>query len=377
MASSHTNRALWLASYDEAPSVKELPIPEATSGTVVIRVLGTSIPSYTRLLHEGKIPNLNISPPYVPNANTIGRVHAVGPDAVYLKVGDLVYGDATVRARDDPSTMIMAGHIGAPGLEGQKLVREWRDGSLQQFQRLPLENIYRLDEQSLLGRLGYTPPMLAAIAYYSIAAGALLETAHLTVGETVAIGPSGGAFGGLAVEMALTIGASVVALGRNKDKLAAMRQKLNNHPRLASVVMTGDKERDTAEILKATPGGKGADVYNDWSPGEVASPPFLSAAIGAVKMGGRVVLSGGSPGNLVIPYNTLVLNNIKLMGKWMCSRETLFKLIKTIEEGQLKIGTDTGSQFDVFSLDEHEQAVDHAAKNGAWRQYTVVAPNGE
>jgi len=354
MVPPQANRALWLSSYDEPLSIRELPIPEATAGTVVIRVLGTCLPSYAHLLHTGQFPNLNITPPFVPNANAIGRVHALGPDAVHLNVGDLVYTDSTIHGRDDPNVMIMAGHLGGQGPEGQKLVQEWRDGSLQQFQRLPLENIYTLDEQRLLRELAYTPAMLTAIAYYSVTAGALLEAAALTIGETVIIGPSGGAFGGLAVEMVLTIGANVVALGRNKDKLAAMKQKLGNNTQLTYVVMTGNKDADTAAILKATPSGRGADVYNDWTLGELYSLSFLGAAVEVLKMGGRVILSGGSPGSLEIPYSMLVCRNITLMGKWMCSRQTLFKLIKSVKQSQLEIGTDSSSQLTVFSFEEHE-----------------------
>ncbi|GKU14160.1 unnamed protein product, partial [Fusarium langsethiae] len=150
---------------------------------------------------------MNVQPPYVPNANAIGRVHAVGPDAVLVKAGDLVYVDSTARARDDPNNvMIMIWHLGCAGNAGQKLMQAWRDGSLQQYQKVPLENVYPLDEQRLVGELHYDPAELLSIAYYCVPAGSLLEAADLKTAETVIVGPSGGNFGGLAVEIALTIG---------------------------------------------------------------------------------------------------------------------------------------------------------------------------
>ncbi|KAH6667716.1 hypothetical protein B0J14DRAFT_170730 [Halenospora varia] len=376
MASSETNQALWLSSYDEPLSIKELPIPEAVSGTVVIRILGMPLTAVAHLFHTGKLPS-NIKPPYVPGPNAVGRVHALGPDAIHLKLGDLVYADCTVRGRDDPDVMIMAGHLFGPGPESQKLGQAWRDGSLQQYQRLPLENVYRLDQQRLLGELAYTPAMLTSIAYYSVAGGALLEAAGLTIGETVIIGPCGGAFGGLAVELALAIGANVVALGRSEDKLRMMKQKLNNNPLLTYVVMTGDQTADTAAILKATPEGHGANVYNDWTPGGFPAPLFLSAAVGTLKQGGRIILSGGAQGAPDVSYFLFMIRSLSITGKWMCSRETLFKVIKMIEHGQLKMGTETGSKYTVFPMEEYEQAAKHAAENGAWRQYTVVVPNPE
>lgn len=67
--------------------------------------------------------------------------------------------------------------------------------------------------------------------------------------------------------------------------------------------MTGDVEIDTAAILRQTPNGSGAEVYNDWTPGELTGPaPYLSAAVPVLKRGGRVVLRGGSSANLPVPY---------------------------------------------------------------------------
>ncbi|KAF5717659.1 isopropanol dehydrogenase [Fusarium globosum] len=73
-----------------------------------------------------------------------------------------------------------------------------------------------------------------------------------------------------------------------------MQRKLNDNPRLKTVVMTGDRATDAASILAKTPKGAGAEVYNDWSPGELKNPPFLNAALCALKHEGRVILSGGA-----------------------------------------------------------------------------------
>jgi NADPH:quinone reductase-like Zn-dependent oxidoreductase len=376
MTSAGGNRAVWLSSYSKPLEVLDFPIPEAVTGTVVVKILAAPIAPYTHLLHTGQLPQMNVQPPYVPNANAIGRVHAVGPDAVLVKAGDLVYVDSTARARDDPNNvMIMIGHLGGAGNAGQKLMQAWRDGSLQQYQKVPLENVYPLDEQRLVGELHYDPAELLSIAYYCVPAGSLLEAADLKTAETVVVGPSGGNFGGLAVEIALTIGCNVVALGRNASKLAEMQKKLNNHPCLKAVIMTGDDAIDTAAILAATPKGAGADVYNDWTPGELKNPPFLNAALRAIKPEGRVILSGGASETLTIPYAELVFKNLKLKGKWMCGRSTMLQLIRMIEGGQLRIGKESGSEIKVFTLDQHNDATDFARENGGWRKYTVVAPN--
>ncbi|CAN9337863.1 unnamed protein product [Alternaria alternata] len=68
-----------------------------------------------------------------------------------------------------------------------KLMHEWRDGSLQQFQKVPLENCFLLNEQRLLGELTYTSADLTLLPVYMVAAGALIEAANIKAGETVVI----------------------------------------------------------------------------------------------------------------------------------------------------------------------------------------------
>ncbi|KAI3533988.1 hypothetical protein CSPX01_12339 [Colletotrichum filicis] len=161
----------------------------------------------------------------------------------------------------------------------------------RQYQRVPLENIYRIDEK-LVTELGVDLINLVSISTFSPAAGAIFESAKLKVCDTIIIGPSDGSFGGRAVELALAIGANVVALGRNAELLQAMKHSLKSS-RLSTVLMMGDVDADAAAILAATPGGGGADIYNDWSLGGVTVAPFLPSAIRALKPGGRIVVSAG------------------------------------------------------------------------------------
>ncbi|KAM0227621.1 hypothetical protein ACHAP5_012137 [Fusarium lateritium] len=360
--SKNVNKALWLHSFSEDPSLIDLPVPEASAGTVVVRILATPITPFAKIIDSGGLPLLNMILPLVPNPNAIGRVYAVGSDAILVKPGDLVYVDSTIRGRDNPDVVIMAGHLGGLGPEGQKLMQgEWRDGSLQQFQKVPLENVYPLDEERLKNQ-GYSPAVLHSIAYYSIAAGAILEVGGVKAAETVIVGPSGGTFGGLAVEVALSVGANVIALGRSEAKLAAMKENLDNNRRLSYVVMTGDDDLDTAAILKLTPKGAGADVYNDWTPGVMDNSPYLLPVAQALRRNGRVVLSGGSTGNVIIPYVLVLIKSLKVLGQLMCGRTALEQLIGMIEQGRLKIGTESGTELAVFSLDQHHEAMEHAAK---------------
>lgn len=93
-----TNRGLRIESFSQPLKVVSLPVPSATTGSVVTEVLASPIPSYAHLVHNGTLRPPNFPLPCVPNPNGIGRVHAVGNDAVRVKPGDLVYIDSAIRA---------------------------------------------------------------------------------------------------------------------------------------------------------------------------------------------------------------------------------------------------------------------------------------
>ncbi|KAH8896405.1 GroES-like protein [Thozetella sp. PMI_491] len=376
MASENKNLAFWLSSFDKPARLIDLPIPSATSGSAVVQILATFVPPYTHHIHAGRLPGLGLVPPLVPNPAAVARIYSTGRDAVQLKAGQLVYVDPTVHARDAPGVVIMQGHHRGNANEGSdKLFSVWRDGSLQQFQNVPLENCYPLDEERLLGDLGYKFSDLAVLPLYIVAAGAVIEAAELKAGETIVIGPSGGSFGGAAVELALALGANVIALGREETKLAKMKAELGNPRNFSFVVMTGNVDKDTAAIIEATPGKAGAEVFNDWTPGNTR-PPYLEAGVRSLKAEGRAILSGGAKGAAEIPYTLTVHRNVTVRGQWMCKAPTLSLFINMLTQGVVKIGRPCGAIVTTYSLEDTHTAIDHVAEHGRWRNYTVVCPNG-
>ncbi|EEU35778.1 uncharacterized protein NECHADRAFT_82192 [Fusarium vanettenii 77-13-4] len=378
MAAQLSNKGYWLSSFSEPGKIIDLPVPKASSGSVVVEVLATLVLPYLTQIHQGGVQQANLMLPLVPNANCIGRIIEVGPDATLLKPDDLVWADSTIISRDDSTVVIVQGHLGGLGERGRTLMQgEWRDGSFQQYQKVPLESCHLLNTNRLIKDLGYNLLELTTIILYTVAGGAMLEIANLQVGQTVVIGPATGSFSGAAVELALVCGANVVAIGRTKETLAELKEKLGNPERLKYAVMTGDVDSDAAAILRLTPDGKGADVFNDWTPGWIEKPLFLQAGLKTLKAWGKVVLSGAAWGSADIPYAESIHNNWQVIARWCCTRATLTRVLDLINQGQLKIGKSTGGEFTTFEqVEDVERAKEHASKNGRFKQYTVLLPSG-
>ena len=158
----------------------------------------------------------------VPGGNSVARVAAVGPDATTLKPGQLMYAHDFLARRGNPDELCMLGFTSgfSPGTNSM-FENEWREATLAEYSRVPLENCIPLDETRLLGSpqqrgLDYSNDDLGYLQIPLVAYGGLIDI-DLKPGETLVIAPATGQFGGAAVQVASAMGAgTVIAIGRNE-----------------------------------------------------------------------------------------------------------------------------------------------------------------
>ncbi|CCA73130.1 related to ADH3-alcohol dehydrogenase III [Serendipita indica DSM 11827] len=358
------------------------------AGSALVRVLTSQVASYSKDVFTGKIP-YPMCLPLTPGGGAIGRVELVGSDAVSLKPGQLVLVDICVRARDEPTVSMLQG-LFAVGPGVTLMETEWRDGTYAEYVKAPLENLFPLDEHVLVGKLGYNINELAYISKLLVPAGSMHE-AGVQPGETVIVAPATGAFGGagqivssfhrlsnspVAVSVALAMGARVVAAGRNRDQLKNLSETIGNlyGGRLTTVSLACDVEKDAEALKSATPGGKGADVYIDFSPPQASTSTHIASSLFALKPYGRAVFSGGITGQVSIPYQFMMLGNRKVIGSFMASRPAVHKLVGLVEAGSLVIGEKGGVKTVTFALEGLEEAFTVAAERTGLGQQVVVMP---
>ena len=204
----------------------------------------------------------------------LGKLHFI---IVYRRNLLLINGDFT------------KGYYGGQTVKEQKLSsRYWKDGFFAEYARFPTENVHPLDEISL-ERNGLKPNQLCELASIIPVVGAV-NSINITAGETVLVLPATGFFSSTAVVAALALGAKAVAGSRSKEKLDALVKHFREDGnRLTSVVLTGNVQIDTAALRAATPGGKGADAYIDYSPAVAAKTTHIEAGLLALKRHGRYV----------------------------------------------------------------------------------------
>jgi len=206
--------------------------------------------------------------------------------------------------------------------------------------------------------------------------GGLAEI-NLLPGDTIIIAPATGRFGGGAVTMALAMGATVVACGRNESTLSALKRVFDHTGRLETVVLTGDVKTDTAAMISAShSGGKGADAFLDFSPPAAAKSTHIASAMAALKPFGRACFGGGILGNVEISYHLLMMKSLRIQGRLMYSRDMVVRIIKMIEKGNLKLGEEATGMKTVgrFGLERVYEAIELAAREKGWGKQVLLMP---
>lgn len=354
------------------PTLVELPTPIPTAGTVVVKPLYAIIVQYAnQIFMNGNPRGYRYPLPFVPGGTCIARIAAVPPDATSYKPGQLVYVELMVRARDDPNTRILRGFNEGTTEGTRKLLHgEWRDGCWATLAAAPMESVHALNEDVLIGQLGYQLQDLGCLSQLVVSYGGLSDIG-LKAGETILISPATGSFGSAAVHVSLAMGARVIAMGRNKTVLAEL-EKLSE--RVKTVEISGNLQEDTDALAKLGP----FDVFFDISPPTAGKSSHINAGIATLRPGGRISLMGGVRGNIELPYSLITHNGLTIKGTFMNTAQQAKDLIKTVESGVLKIGSKAGMKvMGKFGLENWEKAFDTAAAESGPGKSVYFVPNGD
>lgn len=373
-----TCRALVLNAIGEPLVLETRPTPQATPGSAVVKILAAAVLSYSRDIYNGT-RKYELPTPSVPGNAAIGRIAAIGADATTLKLGDLVFIDIYIRGRDDYSAGALSGINNGHSEASKRMMREeWRDSTYAEYARLPLENCFLLNEKRLLGSpkeggLAYTLDELLYIGVQLVAFGGL-RSIGLEVSEKIIISPANGAFGRAAVQVALAMGASVLAMGRNKEALEKLKSTFSpstSDDRIQPIQITNDHRQEVEALAKLGL----ADAFFDTSPPMAAGSSHIKSAIMSLKHSGRVCLMGSGMGDMAIPASPVVHRNLTIKGKWMYERNDVLKLIQMVESGALKLGRAAGCQtVGKFPLESWKEAFDAAAERTGSGERVLIIP---
>lgn len=190
-------KAAVLKAFGSPLTIETVPDPVPGTGEVIVDIAAAGVLSYTNEVFSGARKYL-LELPVIPGPGGIGRVSTVGPDATKLAIGDWVFCDPTVRARDDvlaPDITLQGWSARGPG--GLKLQQHFRHGSFAQKMMVPTENVKPIGAIAASEAAQWCALTTLLVPY-----GGFLA-ANLQPGETVLVSGATGKFGSCAVAVAL------------------------------------------------------------------------------------------------------------------------------------------------------------------------------
>lgn len=153
------------------------------------------------------------------------------------------------------------------------------------------------------------PSAAALYLTYATAHYALADRARLKPGETVVVLGAGGGLGLALVDLAVLMGARVIACASSEQKLALARQR-GAHETVAYAREAGrEEQRALADAIKQLTNNKGADVVCDPVGGAYAEP-----ALRAISWEGRYLVLGFTAGIPNFAANLALLKGCDIRG---------------------------------------------------------------
>ena len=341
--------------------VEEIAEPNLRSGSAIVKVLSTHVPSFTEGVVSGKLGYSFPDFPFTLGTSAIATIEAVADDVFGLEIGQKVFCDpyiysTTVGTKPDA---ILLGWTGLAE-NSSRIQAIWKDGTFAEKVLFPAECLTPLGEAESI-----PAEKLACLSYLNIAAGGLVR-APLHPAQTLVVNGATGGLGSAAVLVGLAMGAAkVVAVGRNKEKLATLEQL---DKRVVSIATEGDVDTDSQAIAKAANGS--ADVLIDLLGGVPKPEPTLTG-LNALRRRGTAVFVGGVSADIPLPYPKIMQEQLTIKGSFMYPRHIPGELLRLISSAVLNLDA---LQVKTFSLDEIKTAIDKASTFKGL-DYCVLVPN--
>jgi NADPH:quinone reductase len=247
----------------ETARVEELPDPKPSPQEVVVRVESTSV-NYPDVLIAANKYQVSIPPPFIPGSEWAGVVEAAGANVGSLHPGDRVAGGGIV-------------------------------GAFVQRLLAPETTVRIPDAASFDDAAAFS-------VVYGTAYSVLRSVAEVQRDEWVVVLGAAGGVGLATLDLAVLLGARVLAAASSAEKLAVCAA------RGAAAIVDYTHEPLKDRIKEITNGG--ADVVVDPVGG-----PYAEEALRATHYGARFVTVGYASGEIPrIPLNLVLLKGVRVIG---------------------------------------------------------------
>jgi NADPH:quinone reductase-like Zn-dependent oxidoreductase len=317
----------------DALKLTEVPTPQCKPGEVLVRVRASSVNFHDQAVVSGQIPTESKR---IPMSDGAGEVVDGADDVTAFKKGDYVIG-----------TFFPNWHHGDPDDASTRAISgETVDGFAAEYVAVAATSVTRAP-------IGWSHAEAATLVCAGVTAWrALKVSGHLKRDDVVLTLGTGGV-SIFAIQIAKSLGATVISTSASDEKLERLRALGADH--LINYRATPNWGNRALEIT----GGRGVDHVIDIGGGET-----LQQSLAASRLGGHIaaigVLSGTTATFSTIP---LIKRQIRLQGITVGSRSHQEDLVSAVEQFEFRPVID--SHFALAELADafkHEQSHRHFGK---------------
>jgi NADPH:quinone reductase-like Zn-dependent oxidoreductase len=310
----------------------ELPTPQPTPGTVLIKVHAVSLNYRDLMMVTGKY-NPKMALPRIPCSDGAGEIVAIGEGVTRVSVGDRVCGIFMQRWLDGPPTA----ETSKAALGGDV------DGMLTEYALLHQDGVVRFPDH-LSYEEAATLPCAGVTAWNALHhAGDPATPAQPS--DTIVIQGTGGV-SIFALQFAKLFGAKVLGTSSSDDKLSRARALGLDEG------FNYKQSPDWSKWVVETTGGKGADRII-----EVGGAGTLGQSLRAARVGGTIAQIGvlaGSSTTDALALTPILHKQLRVQGIYVGSRAMFEQMNESIAKAALHPVIDC-----VFSIDQVPQAFQH------------------
>lgn len=322
----------------ESLKIDNIPVPGLEPEEVLVDIKACGVcGSDIHIVYEGVTPTSYS--PIILGHEPSGVIADLGPDVKGWKIGERV----TINPFLTCGKCINCLSGNSQICLSRRVIGIHTEGGLAEFLKIPAENLVGLPENIPFDQGGIAVDAVATPFH------AVTNRGALKVGEKVAVFGCGG-LGIHGVQISKVCGASLVIALDTIDSALERAKKVG-----ADEVINPRTEESSKKIKELT-GGMGVDLAVEF----IGLKETIEQAVGCIRVGGRVVVVGLGPDEVILPPPTqIVRSELSLLGSYGSTTSEIQSVIDLVASGKLDLSE---SITERFPLEEVNEGLEHLYK---------------